>query len=79
MQRKYHAGYELISNIVRGDFGYLDVTFKEKLNLKKKTKLQIVWVVKVLAWWSFIPCQSFSFYTRFAQNVFTVVSQDQIT
>ena len=35
MQRKYHAGYELISNIVRGDFGSLDVTFKQKLNLKK--------------------------------------------
>ena len=43
--------------------------------LKKK----IVWVVKVLAWWSFIPCQILSFYTHFAQNAFTVVSQDQIT
>ena len=69
MQGRYHAGYELISNIVRGEIEWF--FFKKKNTNCVGGKSVSVVVVHSLS--------NFEFLHPLRTNAFTVVSQDQIT
>ena len=67
MQGRYHAGYELISNIVRGEIEFF---LKKTTNCVGGKSVSVV-VVHSLS--------NFEFLHPLRTNAFTVVSQDQIT